>query len=268
MDFDRNCAPVICDIYQRFYNAAGELIAPSATRDDVYNRLTTDRCEAGNAYFELLDTDRLQYIAGRKLFDTGVILHLQKYYIKRTGNTPLSDRWVNVRVVVNVDTQGSAIDVVSTLSDMAANQIGKMIYTYKVLLGVAGSNPVKRDKIVIYLRVPIPTTSGGVYIFPQISILLEMLSFYANPSAAPGPLIPFAKQYLDVDVAYGEGINYNGQEATFSEPRADAIYSVLASNLSCSCPNFSQKLAKAFDQRGLSIKLPFANKGSEKYIWG
>lgn len=265
MDFDKSCAPVIRDIYQRFYDAGGRLIAPSATRNDVYDRLTTDPYETGNAYFEPLDTGRLQCIRNRKLFDTDVLLYSQKYYIRSTGNTPLSGSWVNVRVVANVNTQDSAIDVASTLSDMAADQIGQMIDTYKVLLGVAGSNPVKRDKIVIYLRVPI--TSGTISIYPQISTLLQMLSFYANTSAAPGPLIPFAKQYSDVDVAYGEGIDYNGQKATFSEPRADAIYSVLASNRSCTGPDFSQKLAKAFDQRGLSIKLPFANKGSEKYIW-
>lgn len=269
MKFDTSCTSAIQYIYELFYEPSGNLKISSFSLNDIYQTLISDSSPNSQNYFNHISREIQNNVANKLKFNPPVLWNSQQYYfINSTSYKPCNS--LAVRIIANIPTQEDAIFVAIELSDILAdphNSLCNMIECFKVLLGSSMQKPVKKDKIVIYIHVPI--SSSPTRILPYITILLDFLSIYASEITAETgqPMNPFANQLPYADVAYGEGLDYRNQRMAFTEPRADAVFDVLTANPSCDFNQFNSELASAFNKKNLSTKLLFANKGSENFIW-
>lgn len=254
-------------VYRNYYDENGNLKIQDITRDKIYYYLTSEPFQQGNQYFDSIPPSLMQSflkISEEKLINW----NSQSYYHVYPGNEPPKGPAVTVRVVANISSQTEAIKAACQLWEYCQNQkerrephpVACTINQYKILLGNnCNRQPVKMDKIVIYNKIPIPSNKRL-----SINLLLKeqmrFLSAFCPPQA---PLPQFVwKPHSYSSVGYGEGIPYHYQDMTFSEPRADCLFTIIKNNRNraLSLDTFQKLLSQEFTKIGISGNIPFINK--------
>ncbi len=252
-------------IYQHYYDDKGCCKTPNATKDKIYHYLTAEPPQQGNLYF-----DQVPEPQERSFLDIAeepsITRNVQGYYHVYPGTQSPQGPYLVARVVANISSQTAAIDAALKLWGYCQSRetFAQSVYQYKILLGSeANLNPVKLDKIVIYNRVPNPPR-GGLSVISHLKDQMRFLSGFCSPGASVPHFVWQPSSHSPVGL--GEGIAYNMQDMTFSEPRADCLFNIIAKTREGQTPliNFLDLLSKEFEKTGLSKNIPFINKCKTK----
>lgn len=248
-------------VYQNFYDASGHCKTPDITKNDVYYYLTAEPPQQGNQYFDQVPESKERSFLNIAE-EYSINWKKQDYYHVCPGTQSPQGPYLVARVVANISSQTEAIDAALELWNhcQSRDSLAQSVYQYKILLGSEDKcSPVKLDKIVIYNRVPIPPT-GGLSVTRHLKDQMLFLSKSCSPRASVPRFVWQPSVYSPVGL--GEGIAYNMQNMTFSEPRADCLFNVIVKTraIQTSLKTFCDLLSEEFEKKGLSKNIPFINK--------